>query len=58
LLSSEIVTSALRTFSEKMINYKPYNFMTVTKEGKKIVDEILKRQNVIKDFLQCVFLID
>jgi hypothetical protein len=39
-LSSETVTSALRTLSEKMINFKPYNVMTATKEGKKIVDDI------------------
>ena len=56
---SGTVTSALRTLSEKkLINYKPYSFITLTKEGKKIADEILRRHNVIKDFLQCVLLID
>jgi DtxR family Mn-dependent transcriptional regulator len=56
---SGTVTSALRTLSEKkLINYKPYSFITLTKEGRKIADEILRRHNVIKDFLQCVLLID
>ena len=56
---SGTVTSALKTLSEKkLINYKPYSFITLTKDGKKIADEILRRHNVIKDFLQCVLLID
>ena len=56
---SGTVTSALRTLSEKkLINYKPYSFITLTKEGRKIADEIFRRHNVIKDFLQCVLLID
>lgn len=56
---SGTVTSALRTLSEKeLINYKPYSFITLTKEGKKFAEEILRRHNVIKDFLQCVLLLD
>lgn len=56
---SGTVTSALKTLSDKkLINYKPYSFITLTKEGKKIAEEILRRHNVIKDFLQCVLLID
>ena len=53
------VTQALKKLSHKdLINYEPYSFITLTKEGKKIADEILRRHNVIKDFLQCVLLID
>ena len=56
---SGTVTSALRTLSDKkLINYKPYSFITLTKEGKKVAEEILRRHNVIKDFLQCVLLLD
>ncbi len=56
---SGTVTSALRTLSEKkLINYKPYSFITLTKNGKTIAQEILRRHNVVKDFLQCVLLLD
>lgn len=56
---SGTVTSALKTLSEKkLINYKPYSFITLTNEGRKLADEILRRHNVIKDFLQSVLLID
>lgn len=56
---SGTVTSALRTLSEKkLINYKPYSFITLTKKGKTIALEILRRHNVIKDFLQSVLLLD
>lgn len=56
---SGTVTSALRTLSEKsLINYKPYSFITLTKKGKDIAREILRRHNVVKGFLQCVLLIE
>lgn len=56
---SGTVTSALRTLSDKnLINYKPYSFITLTKKGKKIAQEVLRRHNVVKDFLQCVLLLD
>jgi DtxR family Mn-dependent transcriptional regulator len=56
---SGTVTSALRSLSEKkMINYKPYSFITLTNKGEKIAKEILRRHNVVKDFLQCVLLLD
>ena len=53
------VTSALRTLSEKdLINYKPYSFITLTKKGEAVARDILRRHNVIKDFLQGVLLLD
>lgn len=56
---SGTVTSALRTLSEKnLINYKPYSFITLTKNGQTLAREILRRHNVIKDFLQSVLLLD
>jgi len=56
---SGTVTSALRTLSEKeLINYKPYSFITLTRKGKAIAKEVLRRHNVVKDFLQCVLLLD
>ena len=56
---SGTVTSALRSLSEKkLINYKPYSLITLTKKGKKIAGEILRRHNLIKDFLQYVLLLE
>ncbi len=56
---SGTVTSALRTLAEKeMVNYKPYSFITLTDQGKSIAQEVLRRHNVVKDFLQCVLLLD
>ena len=56
---SGTVTSALRSLSEKkMINYKPYSFITLTDKGQAIAEEILRRHNVVKDFLQSVLLLE
>ena len=56
---SGTVTSALRNLSEKeLINYKPYSFITLTPKGKKIAKEISRRHSIIRDFLQCVLLMD
>lgn len=56
---SGTVTSALRTLSEKeLINYQPYSFITLTTAGKRIAEEVLRRHNVIKGFLQGVLLLD
>ncbi|MBW2633443.1 MAG: metal-dependent transcriptional regulator [Deltaproteobacteria bacterium] len=55
---SGTVTSALRSLSDKnLINYKPYSYITLTKKGKSIAQEILRKHNVVKDFLQCVLLL-
>ena len=56
---SGTVTSALRSLSDKgLINYKPYSFITLTQDGEEIAREVLRRHNVIKDFLKCVLLLD
>ena len=56
---SGTVTSALRSLSDKkLINYKPYSYITLTRKGKTIAEEILRRHNVVKDFLECVLLLD
>ena len=58
-VASGTVTAALRVLSEKeLINYKPYSYITLTKKGKRIAQEVLRRHNVVKDFLQCVLLLD
>lgn len=56
---SGTVTSALRSLSEKeLVNYRPYSYITLTEKGRGIAGEILRKHNVVKDFLQHVLLLD
>lgn len=53
------VTSMLKNLANKgLINYQPYEFITLTREGKKIAQEIEWRHAIIKDFLFRVLQID
>lgn len=53
------VSGALKSLEEKgLINYKPYSFITLTKKGTKIANEIARRHAVLKDFLSRVLQID
>jgi DtxR family transcriptional regulator, Mn-dependent transcriptional regulator len=53
------VTGALKNLSEKgLINYEPYSFITLTEKGKIIAMEITRRHRVIRDFLQCILLME
>jgi DtxR family Mn-dependent transcriptional regulator len=45
------VTGALRLLSEKgLINYAPYDVITLTPEGKKVAEEVVRRHEVLQDF--------
>jgi len=45
------VTGALRSLAEKkLINYAPYDIITLTSEGRKIAEEIVRRHEVLKEF--------
>jgi DtxR family transcriptional regulator, Mn-dependent transcriptional regulator len=53
------VTGALKKLAEKgLINYEPYSFITLTEQGKAIAREITRRHRIIRDFLQCILLMD
>ena len=53
------VTGVLKSLAEKgLIEYKPYSFVVLTRKGASIAKEITRRHTVIKDFLQCVLLLD
>lgn len=53
------VTGALKSLADKkLINYKPYSFITLTAGGKAIAKEITHRHAVIKDFLSRVLQVD
>ena len=49
------VTGALKTLGERgLLNYEPYNFVTLTREGKRIAREVTRRHRVLNDFLMNV----
>jgi DtxR family Mn-dependent transcriptional regulator len=53
------VTGALKNLEEKgFINYAPYSFITLTKEGKRVAKSIAYRHAVLKDFLLNILQID
>lgn len=46
------VTGMLKKLAaQKLINYEPYGYVTLTPKGEKIAKEIEKRHIVLKDFL-------
>jgi len=53
------VTGALRSLSEKgLVNYAPYDIITLTPKGKKLAAEIARRHEALKDFFINILLID
>ena len=45
------VTGALKLLKEKrLINYKPYGYVTLTDSGKKAASEIAKKHEILKSF--------
>jgi DtxR family Mn-dependent transcriptional regulator len=53
------VTGALRSLSEKgLVNYAPYDIITLTAEGKKLALEIVRRHAALKKFFVKILLID
>ena len=53
------VTGALRSLSEKgLVNYAPYDIITLTDKGKKLAAEIVRRHEALKEFFVKILLID
>jgi len=53
------VTGALKSLEKKkLINYEPYSFITLTKEGAKIAKAITRRHEALKDFFLKVLQVD
>jgi len=49
------VTAALKSLAKKsLVNYKPYEPVTLSEEGKQMAEEILLRRRIIQDFLEKV----
>ncbi len=58
-VNSSSVTGALRVLGEKgLINYAPYDVITLTQEGKKIAEDVVRRHEVLRDFFIRVLQVD
>ena len=45
------VTGALKALSEhKLINYSPYNYITLTPKGRRLAGELVQRHDILKEF--------
>ena len=51
-VTSSSVTGALRALAERdLINYAPYDLITLTPQGSKVAGQIIRRHDVLRDFL-------
>jgi DtxR family Mn-dependent transcriptional regulator len=58
-VSGPSVTEALRALSQKgLINYAPYEAITMTPEGKTVALEVIRRHNALKKFFIEVLAVD
>lgn len=50
-VSSSSVTGALRLLSEKgLVNYAPYDLITLTPEGKSVAEDVVYRHETLRNF--------
>lgn len=50
------VTEALQNLArENLVNYVPYNPITLTEQGKKAAEAILRKHNIVKEFFRDIF---
>src|SRR5210317_1179120 len=53
------VTGALRQLSEKgLINYAPYDIITLTSKGEQVAQDVLKRHRALYSFFRNIIAID
>lgn len=58
-VSRASVTEALRTLSSKgLINYAPYEVITMTDIGEKVAEDVIFRHNTLKKFFMEILTID
>ena len=58
-VSKSSVTGALRALKQKqLVNYKPYDYVTLTEAGKTAAAKITRKHNILKSFLADVLGID
>ncbi len=52
-VASSTVTAALRSLAEKnMINYEPYELITLTDKGRGRAEQLVTRHQIVRDFLE------
>jgi len=52
-VAGSTVTAALQSLAQKgLINYEPYEVITLTEDGRKRADQLFVRHNIIEDFLK------
>jgi DtxR family Mn-dependent transcriptional regulator len=57
-VSSASVTGALRSLSKKgLINYAPYDVITLTAEGQKVTKDVIRRHKALRNFFGNVLLV-
>jgi len=58
-VNNSSVTGALRALAErKLVNYAPYELITLTSSGKKIARDIVRRHETLRDFFVKILSID
>ena len=58
-VNNSSVTGALRVLGEKgLINYAPYDIITLTAEGKRVSKDIIRRHEALHDFFVKVLSVD
>jgi DtxR family Mn-dependent transcriptional regulator len=58
-VSKASVTGALRILKQKgLANYKPYDFVTLTEDGKDAAAKVLRKHNILKSFFINVLGVD
>ncbi len=58
-VSRASVTEALRALSSRgLINYAPYEVITLTDDGKRVAEDVIFRHNTLKDFFTNILAID
>ena len=58
-IGASSVSEALKNLADKeLINYEPYGIITLTEKGEKYAAEIVKRHDIISNFLENVLSVD
>jgi len=58
-VSNASVTEALRALSKReLINYEPYEVITLTDRGREVAEDVIRRHEALKDFFVKVLAID
>jgi DtxR family transcriptional regulator, Mn-dependent transcriptional regulator len=58
-VSRSSVTEAFRSLSQKeLINYSPYEVITLTTKGQKVAEDIIHRHEALKDFFIKILAVD